>query len=337
MPTMADVAKEAQVSVATVSRLLNNLGTVSPDTADRVYAAIRKLAYEPNLMARNLRKNESRVILILAPNVTNPYYAHILSGIGDAAAELGYSALIFTTSDDLTREREALEMLKKRRSNGAILMASNLGCEWLLEYSDHFPVVQCSEFDPGVDIPHVSIDNYQATLETMEYLLSLGHTRIATISSENQYNSTNLRLKGYRNALVRQGIEVREDYIAYASRDYSFNSGKARARELLGNHPHPTAIFCISDTLALGAITAAREMGYRVPEDVTVIGFDDVEDTTMFHPYITTVYQPCYELGKQSTQLLYALMTQRKDVPRQVVLPHQLIVRESSSASPKLD
>jgi DNA-binding LacI/PurR family transcriptional regulator len=144
---MADVAREAGVSVATVSRLLNNQEIVSPDTATRVYAAIEKLNYEPNLLARNLRKNESRVILILSPNVTNPYYAHILSGIGDVATQLGYSALIFNTGDDPAREREALDMLSKHRADGAILMSSDIGCSWLLEYSSQFPIVQCSEYD----------------------------------------------------------------------------------------------------------------------------------------------------------------------------------------------
>lgn len=337
MATMADVAREAHVSVATVSRLLNKQGTVLPATAERVYAAIKKLSYEPNLLARNLRKNESRVILILSPNVTNPYYAHILSGIGDAATELGYSALICNTADDPVREKEALEMLKKHRADGAILMASSLGCGWLLEYANQYPLVQCCEYDPAVDISHVSIDNYLATQQTMEYLVNLGHKRIAIVSSENEYISTSLRLKGYRDTLEKHGITPREDYIGYASRDYSFMSGKKQAKELLSTIPRPTAIFCISDTLALGAITTAKEMGYRVPEDVTVIGFDDVEHTTMFHPYITTVAQPCYELGKQSTYLLHAQMTQGKGIPRQLILEHKLIIRESSSQSAMLD
>lgn len=334
---MADVAREAQVSVATVSRLLNKQGIVSPDTAERVYAAIEKLSYEPNLLARNFRKNESRVILILSPNVTNPYYAHILSGIGDAATELGYSALICNTADDPVREREALEMLKKHRADGAILMASNIGCTWLLEYANSYPLVQCSEFDPTVDIPHVSIDNYLAAQQTLEYLIGLGHKRIAIVSSENDYISTSLRLKGYKDTLEKHGISPREDYIIYASRDYSFKSGKAKAKELLSVTPQPTAIFCISDTLALGAITGAKEIGLRVPEDVTVIGFDDVEHTTMFHPYITTVAQPCYELGEQSAHLLYAQMTQGKEIPRQLILEHRLIVRESSAPPAMLD
>jgi len=337
MATMAEVAREARVSVATVSRLLNKQGTVSLDTAERVYAAIQKLSYEPNLLARNFRKSESRVILILCPNMTNPYYAHILSGIGDAATELGYSALIFNTADDPAREAEALEMLKKRRADGAILMASNKDCTWLLEYAERFALVQCSEYGPEVDIPHVSIDNYLAAQQTMEYLISLGHQRIAIISSENDYISTSLRLKGYRDTLEKHAIDIRQDYIVYASRDYSFKSGKKTARELLAVTPPPTAIFCISDTLALGAITAAKEMGYRVPEDVTVIGFDDVEHTTMFHPYITTVAQPCYELGKRSARLLYDLMSQGKEIPRQVIMEHRLIVRESSAPPTLLD
>jgi len=337
MATMADVAREAHVSVATVSRLLNNQGTVSPDTAERVYAAIQKLSYEPNILARNFRRNESRVMLILSPNVTNPYYAHILSGIGDAATKLGYSALICNTEDDPAREREALEMLKRRRADGAILMASNIGCQWLLEYANHYPIVQCSEYDPQVDIPHVSIDNYLATQQAMEYLLSLGHRRIAIISSENAYISTSLRLQGYKDTLEKHGIAPQEDYIRYASRDYSFKSGKLKAKELLNVTPRPTALFCISDTLALGAIISAKEMGYRVPEDVTVVGFDDVEYTTMFHPYITTIAQPCYELGRQSVHLLYAEMTQGKEIPHQLILEHKLIIRESSAATPMLD
>ena len=337
MATMADVAREAGVSVATVSRLLNNHETVSPDTAARVFAAIEKLSYEPNILARNLRRNESRVILILAPNVTNPYYAHILSGIGDVSTRLGYSALIFTTGDDLEREREGLDMLKKHRADGAILLATNIGGEWLLEYSTQFPLVQCSEYDPAVDVPHVSIDNYQATVDTMEYLISLGHERIAIISSENEYISTALRLKGYRDTLQKHGIMPRNEYIVYASRDYSFKSGKTKAKELLNVSPRPTAIFCISDTLALGAITSARELGHRVPEDVTVIGFDDVEHTTMFHPYITTVAQPCYELGKHAANMLYAQMNQGKEIHRQVILEHKLIIRESSAPAKTLD
>ena len=330
MATIADVAREAGVSVATVSRIINNKGVVSPKTATRVNDAIAKLSYEPNRLARNLRKNESWVILILAPNFTNPYYSHILTGIGDTAAELGYSALIINTADNFERERNALEMLKKHHADGAILMSSEMDSQWLLEYANEYPCVQCSEYVPDLDIPHISIDNYLATQETMEYLIGLGHKRIAMISSENEYISTKLRLDSYKDTLIKHDITLREDYIKYASPDYSYKSGKQQARELMNATFPPTAIFCISDTLALGAITAIKEMGFNVPEDVTVIGFDDVEYTTMFHPYITTVVQPCYELGKRSMEMLYAQINQNADVPRQQFLQHSFIIRESS-------
>ncbi|HWS24044.1 MAG TPA: LacI family DNA-binding transcriptional regulator [Anaerolineales bacterium] len=337
MATMIDVAKKAGVSVATVSRLINNEEIVSPETARRIYAAIDELSYEPNLLARNLRRNETRVILILSPNVTNPYYSRILDGIGKEAAQAGYSTLIFTTEDDFRKETEALEMLKKRRADGAILMASDIGCDWLLNYSSTSPIVQCCEYDPAVDIPHVSIDNYKATYEAVEYLINLGHKKIAIISSENAYFSTRLRLQAYKDALCAHNLPCNDDLIIQASRDYSFKSGKDRAKDLLREEPIPTAIFCISDTLALGAITAAKEMGFRVPEDITVVGFDDVEFTTMFHPNITTVAQPCFDLGRTAFQMLHDQMAQTHRFSRNVILEHQLVIRESSATAKILD
>lgn len=330
MATISDVAREAQVSVATVSRVLNKQDSVKKATADRVYAAIEKLKFEPNILARNFRRSESRVILIIAPNITNPYYSHILTGIGDTANELGYSALIFNTANSEEREKEGMEMLKKRRADGAILLARNQGSQWLEEYAENYPVVQCSEYDPQVPFPHVSIDNYKAVREVMAYLFALGHERIATISSKNRYISTDLRMKAYKDALVEEGLPVEENLVAYAGLDYSFRSGKEAAEKLLAQENRPTAIFCISDTIALGAIAAAMEKGIRVPEDLTVIGFDDVEDTMMFHPYITTVGQPCYELGKNAMRMLYDRINGQLDPQHEMVLKHKFIIRESA-------
>lgn len=331
MVKIADVAREANVSVATVSRVLNKKGSVRPETSERVYKAIEKLSFEPNMSARNLRRNETRVILIVAPNITNPYYAHILAGIGDEASKSGYSALIYNTGGDEAREKAGMDMLKRRRADGAILLASSIDSMWIKEYADKYPIVQCSEYVLELDLPRVSIDNYKATRDVMEYIISLGHKRIATISSSNNYISTVLRLQGYKDSLERHGFEVCEDYIALANADYSFKSGKAAAFKLLQQKDRPTAIFCISDTIALGAITAAKELGLRVPEDLTVIGFDDVDDTTMFHPYITTIAQPCYELGRESFKILHACMNNGKEMNKKVVLPHEFIIRESSA------
>lgn len=335
MVTIGDVAKKAGVSVATVSRVLNRKGKVRPETAQRVFEAVKQLNYQPNLMARNLRRSETRVLLILTPNMTNPYYARILMGIGDTATNLGYSAFICNTADKHENEVKALNMLEQRRADGAILLASALGCERLLPYAERFPLLQCSEFDPEVDISHISIDNYVAAKDVVNYLVELGHKDIAHMSSENNYLSTRLRKEGYQDRLKAQGLPVREEYIAYASRDYSFRSGKIAARKLLSLNPRPTAVFCISDTLALATIMVAQEMGLSVPQDLTVIGFDDVEETQMFHPYLTTVAQPCYDLGCRSAIILTELIHDSQKGSVQEILPHEIVLRESSARAPK--
>lgn len=334
MVTIADVAKEANVSVATVSRVLNNKNSVRPETSKKVYEAIEKLSFEPNISARNLRKKETKVIIIVTPNITNPYYAHILTGIGDSANESGYSALIYNTAGNESRERQAMDMLKKRRADGAILLASNIDSIWIQEYADEYPIVQCSEYVLDLDIPRVSIDNYKASIEVMEYIISLGHKKIATISSSNRYISTALRLKGYKDSLKSHGLKVVQNYIDFADDEYSFKSGKEAALNLLNQRDRPTAIFCISDTIALGAITAAKQLGILVPEELTIIGFDDVEYTTMFHPFITTIAQPCYDLGKHSFGILHRNMNneRREEENRHILLSHKFMIRESSAS-----
>jgi DNA-binding LacI/PurR family transcriptional regulator len=330
MATIVDVASAAGVSVATVSRVLNGKCSLEGESAKRVLLAVKELQYVPNPTARNLRRNESRIILILVPNITNPYYAHILSGIGDAAHQHGYGAFLCNTGGDADQEAQVLGRLTRRQADGAILLATALGSDWLRPYAQRYPIVQCSEYDPGVEIPHVTVDNYKAALEVMAYLHKLGHTRVGIVSSKNQYSSTSLRMRGYRDALKAAGLPVREEYIRCAAADYTFKSGFDAARSLLSQEQRPTALFCISDMLALGAIASAKEMGFRVPEDVTVVGFDDVEHTTMFHPYVTTMVQPCYDIGFQAMEMLDRLL-HRQEVPAERLLPHRLVVRESSA------
>jgi len=330
MATIVDVAKRAGVSVATVSRVLNGKTRVAKELTERVMEAVALLRYVPNTSARNLRRNESRAILILAPNITNPYYTHIIAGIGEAAHERGYSSFLCNTDDSREREEELLKRLEHHQADGAILLATALGAKWLEPYAKKHHLVQCSEFDPSLDIVHVSIDNYQAARDVMAHLMGLGHRRIGLVSSENGYYSTKLRTQGYRDALFEAGIPVIEEYIRKAAIDYTFKSGFDSARSLLSREKRPTALFCISDMLALGAIASAREMGFRVPEDVSVVGFDDVEQTTMFHPYVTTVVQPCFEIGYSAVKLLCRLIG-GEETERQIVLPHGLVIRESSA------
>ena len=328
MATMIDVANRANVSIATVSRVLNGVETVNPELARRVQAAVAELQYEPNFTARNLRCKESRMLVILTPNITNPYYSNIIAGIAHGAQENGYSYFLFNTEGKREMDELILERLQKRQADGAILLAAELDADWLNQYAREYPVVQCSEFDPRYKIPHVSIDNYKATRDAMGFLLAKGHTKIGTISIDNRFFSTAERLRGYKDALREANLPVNEEYIRRATRDYTFSMGFKAAHSMLEKKDRPTALFCISDMLALGAIASAKELGLRVPEDVSVVGFDDVEYTTMFHPYVTTVVQPCFEIGLTAVDIACKLI-QHKDVHTEVLLPYHLVLRES--------
>lgn len=329
--TIKDVALEAGVSVATVSRLVNGTSIVSAATAAKIQETIQKLGYEPNLMARNLRKKETRVILIVCPNVTNPYYAHILAGITEASYQQGFSAVMYTTNCDPERELEGIQMLYKGRVDGAILMDGLRDHQVFYNAASRFPIVQCSEYVDTEIAPAVCIDNYQASRDMMAHLLGLGHTKIALISSNNDYVSTKIRTQAYKDSLLEAGLPVDPEYIKLGSSDYSFQSGRACALELLQSENPPSAIFCISDTFAFGSIIAAKELGITTPEELSISGFDDVEYTTMHHPFITTIAQPCYELGRTSAQMLFERLEKHSAETGLVYLDHQLVVRESTA------
>ena len=331
MTTIADVAAHAGVSIATVSRVLNQTARSTPATRERVLRAASDLDYHVNQPARNLRRQKTGVILILTPNMTNPFYAAILTGIGDTVNRLGYSAFIVNTGDDPDRSAEALDRLRRRQADGAILLSIDVEATWLTQDAARFPIVQCAEYQPALPLAHVSIDNYAAARDVMTYLLELGHEAIAHISAANAYQSTGARLAGYRDAIAAAGLPGLPAYIERASADYSFASGKQAALTLLTLPQPPTALFCISDTLALGAVVAAQELGLRVPEDLSVIGFDNVTETEMIRPYITTMAQPCYELGCTSSLMLDDLIN-RRPTERDRVLEHNLVIRESSTA-----
>lgn len=328
MATIEDVARMAGVSAATVSRVLNENGAVKAYTAEKVQKAITDLAYVPNRAARNLRRNESMTVSILAPNFTNPYYSHILAGIGDTAQTLGYSVFICNMKFG---KAEIDSIIKNHSPDGMILLSSAYNADWLAEYAREIPLVLCCEYVEASSLPHVAIDNYQAAYEAVEYLLNLGHRRIATISAGNSHISTKLRYEGYCDALRDAGLEPRPEYLVKAAPDYSYTSGYMMANKLFSLAKRPSAIFCISDILALSAIAAAGDRGLSVPADVSIMGFDDVHYTTMFHPHLTTVTQPCYEIGSKGMQALHKYKTGFPHPPEVMPLPHQLTMRESTA------
>jgi len=330
MATISDVAREARVSVATISRVLNKNPRVSPETEKRVLEAIERLHYEPNVLARNFRRSESRVILVLCPNFINPYYANVVTGIADSARQHGYSAMFCTTQGDRQREKDFLDMLKGKRADGAILLATENPAKFIAHLAEQHPLVQCSEYYPNSDIPHVRIDNHKAARHATRYLTGLGHRRIGLVTSTDAYSSISNRNQGYRDELARVGIPFDPELVQYAGEGYHFQNGVKAVNNLLALAKRPTAVLCVSDILALGAVRGAVDSGFTVPDDLAVIGFDDVEYATMFKPHITTIRIPCYDMGASAMELLWNLMNGMNATRREQLLDFELVVRDST-------
>ena len=331
MVTISQVAKEAGVSVATVSRVLNGSNTVKEETARKVMETIRRLKYVPNQTARNFRRNETKTILVLLPNITNQYYANVFDGLNTAAQASGYNIFLSTTRGG--SQKEALQRaIERKQADGAVLLAVKREDSWVDEYEGVFPIVQCCEFAENCATPHVSVDNYRAAYEATKYLISLDRRKIGMIGSTNNFISTLRRRQGYEDALRDSSVALREEWIGFMDDSYSYSSALVAAKQLLSQPQRPDALFCVGDECAFGVTVTARSLGIRVPEELSVIGFDGIIYTTMEHPYITSVVQPCKELGRTAIKLLLTLLQGKQPANPEVILPYNISVRESTCA-----
>lgn len=328
MVTIQEVAKAAEVSVATVSRVLNNSPSVNPETRERVQEVIERLNYSPNLLGRNLRRSETKMILVLLPSISNPFYSKIVRGIEDVASRNSYNVMLCNTNSDLQKEKVYIDLLRNRLADGMILMASTLDRHELSQIGAQFPVVQCCEYKEGAKVSHVSIDNVEAAYKMTKHLIDLGHKRIGLITNSNQYVSSAQREEGYKRALKENNIKLDSDLIKYG--DYSFRSGMLAAKEFLVMKEMPTAIFAISDIMAIGVIKELKNNGLRVPEDMAVAGFDNISMASMYDPSLTTVSQHQYGLGGTSMELLLKQIREELKEPQDALLEYELIIREST-------
>lgn len=328
MATIKDVAKAAQVSVATVSRVLNDDPKVKPDTKEKVKEVIEALNYTPNLLGRNLRRSYTKNILVLLPTLSNTFYATIIKGIRKKAAGEGYNVMIGVTDLDPQIERQNIRFLETKLVDGIIFFAPQMSKAELEEVEQDYPVVQCSEYIQGSKVSWVSIDNEKAAYDAVRYLIELGHKKIAMVTSKKKYTSSCLREKGFKTALKEQGLSYQTDYL-YKT-DYTPSSGMEAARHLLSLKEPPTAIFTIADSMAVGVIRGIEDLGKKVGVDVDVIGFDNTFVSKIYHPAITTISQPRFEMGEKAAELLLHKINDIHKEQAYVTLGHELIVREST-------
>lgn len=333
LATMKDVAKVAGVSTATVSRTLMNPDKVSARTRQKVENAVLEVGYYPHNLAKNLRRNESRAILVIVPNISDPFFTEVIRGIEETAAEHGYLVLIGDCKHQQQQEHAFINLLITKRIDGMVLLGSNIPFDVSKEEQKNLPpMVMANEFAPELELPTVHIDNLTAAFNATHHLQKLGHKRIACITGPDNMPLCHYRLQGYIQALRRTGGEILEEYIVRG--DFTHESGAELAEILLTLPEPPSAIFCHSDVMALGAIWQARKMGLKLPEELSVIGFDNLNLAQYSEPALTTVKQPRYEIGRHSMLLLLEQLQGRWVSKGSRLLDAELIIR-SSTCSPK--
>ncbi len=328
MTPIQEVAKLANVSVATVSRVLNNNSYVKESTREQVMKAIKALNYSPNMSGRFLRRNETKVILVLLPTISNPFYSKAVAGISHIADKLGYLIMICNTESSLNKEMEYLDLLRYKQADGAIIMSQAMNVEQLEEIGANFPIVQCFEYYQSDSLSFVSVDNEKAAYEAVNYLIGIGHKRIALVGCHPQYTSAAQREDGYKRALRDANIEPDPSLIIRGN--YGFKSGYDCAVKLMEAGDLPTAIFAISDMQAIGVIKALSGKGIKVPGDVSVMGFDNIAFSGIYDPGITTVSQPTHKIGSKAMDILIRQIKGELPNPQHLFLKHGLVVREST-------
>ncbi len=325
--TIKEIAELAGVSVATVSRVFSDNGAVSKRTREHVLAVAKKYHYEPNLLGRNLRTKETKVILIILTTIANHFCSRVVRGINAAAQKAGYTAMICATNDLRESEESYLDLVRNHLADGAIIFNTLMSEKEVRDLSKRYHIVQCSEYVDYRNTPYVSIDNRQAAREAVEYLIKSGRKRILYLTVDNSLISTKQRFLGYREALAAHNIPFEPQLICYGN--YGYHNGSEVVTEALRQGIVFDAVFAISDRMAAGAVTALKSAGKRVPEDAAVIGFDNTDISYILEPQLTTVAQPQQQMGEIAFELLIDKM--KNNIVSHRILQHRLVVRQSTN------
>lgn len=329
--TRKAVARRAAVSEATVSYVVNNgPRPVAPETRARVLQAIEELGYHPSDVARSLRKQRTSTIGLIVPDTANPFYGEIARIIENVGYANGYTVILCNSNLDAEREASYVNLLRTRRVEGAVIIPTTAESVAALRAAEICTIVLEYEIEGAYCLV---ADDYEGGRLVTRYLLDLGHRRIACITRAGDKTSSQKRVEGYRDVLRATGVPIEADLILETEPEIA--AGEAAAFRLLEHAEPPTAIFAHNDTMAIGVMSALRKRGLRVPEDVSVVGFDDIVQAAYVNPSLTTVAHPKQRMGEQAAYLLIDLLRgQHVPLPYTAVLDVSLIERESSGPPP---
>lgn len=329
MPTIREVAKKAGVSSTTVSHVINHTRFVSEDVSERVRSAMDELGYRPNALARSLRRGETKTLGLIMPDSANPFFAEIAKEIEKTVFSSGYSLILCNTNGDLEREKFYTEVLLAKQVDGVIFVAAGDETESLLQLVNRkLPMVVVDRYFGDLPVDIVLTNNYLGGYNATRHLIEQGHRRIAVICGPSNVTPSADRVRGYRSAMQDSGLEVDEELVAAGN--FDSESGLKCARQLLDVKTPPTAIFACNDLMAIGAVRAVSENGLRIPEDMALVGFDNIELASYTVPALTTIDQREGLLGKTAGEMLIERIQTPSKEHHRVVIDNQLIIRESS-------
>ena len=326
MSNIKDVAKLAGVSTATVSRAMTHPEKVSEKTRKKVELAVAEVGFSPNVIARNLRRSESKTIVVILPDIANMFFADIVRGIQFIASKNGYKVLLGDSVHTIEQAKSYIDLVKTKQADGIISLTAELPNE--VKNGSTIPLVMACEYFEDFPYPTVRVDNYVAAKNAVDYLLDIGHQRVACITGPMDNPICVARERGYRQSLKEATISF--DAKAVESGDFSFESGYCAFHRLYHQY-RMTALFCFNDMMALGAMRAAFEHGINVPKQLSIVGFDDLPFTEYTTPQLTTIRQPQNKIGETAMQTLIHIL-QGKPTVQDNVLPIQLLVRSSTAA-----
>ncbi|MEL7536551.1 MAG: LacI family DNA-binding transcriptional regulator [Pseudomonadota bacterium] len=336
--SIKDVAQLAGVSIATVSRCLNNPEKVTEKTRHKVQQAILETGYSPNTLAQSFRRGRTNLVMVVLPSVGDPFFTDLMRGVHTAADAKGYSIIIEETQLNSMTADEIGAMLVSKQTDGLMLAASMspFGTDILSASSNRrLPIViACEAVSPELsEFASVHIDNVGAAKEATNFLISQGHRDIAMIYGQKTSLLTKDREDGYRAAMRAASLPIYDGWIVAG--ELTLAGARRATRKLLNHERRPTAIFCANDEMAIGAVHEAKSCGYRVPDDLSIIGFDDIRYAEVLDPPLTTISQPAEEIGERAMyRLCREIEEGRQSASRPEIVPHKLVIRQSAGKPP---
>lgn len=326
--TLRDVAAKAGVSAITVSRALNNTGSVNPQTRQRIYDAVETLNYVPNDLASSLRSQRTQLLALLVTDVTNPFWTTVARGVEDAAMDAGYGVILCNTDEDQAKEARYLDLLLRRRIDGLLIGPTTESTELLQHLGRRkVPFVLIDRLVSGIYADSVRGDSRGGAYQLTMHLLQTGYRRIGMISGPVSVSTSEDRVAGYLDALEEMGIRSDPDLIQCGG--YRESWGYESTLDLLVGNYRPDALFAANNFIALGVLKALRSLDLRVPDDIALVCFDDFPNVTAAAPFLTAIMQPAAEIGSIAIRLLLDRLANPDLEPREVVLPTQLLVHAS--------